>query len=251
VQVYILDATLQPVPHGVVGEIYIAGASLARGYLNRSGLTAQRFIACPFTTPEKVIRDNRMYRTGDIGRRRADGAIEFMGRDDDQIKLRGYRIELGEIEAALANIPNIKEVAVMLREDNPGNVKLVAYFVPNNAEDIKVSDLRLVMKDLLPEYMIPSTFIQMVKMPLSSHGKIDLNSLPAPLTKIKANKNSLTPKNETEEFIAEVWRESLGCSSIELTDNFFDIGGNSLLILQVFKKQKNTGIPNIDQVQKN
>jgi hypothetical protein len=115
-------------------------------------------------------------------------------------------------------------------------VKLVAYFVPNNAEDIKVSDLRLVMKDLLPEYMIPSTFIQMDKMPLSSHGKIDLNLLPAPLTKIKANKNSLTPKNETEEFIAEIWRESLGCSSIELTDNFFDIGGNSLLILQVFKK---------------
>jgi len=234
-RLYVLDESLQLLPPGIPGDLYIGGLGVARGYLDRPLQTASSFIPDPFCAFESNP-GARLYKTGDRAHYLPNGDLLFLGRKDKQIKLHGYRIELGEIEAALSNIPNIKEVAVMLREDNPGNVKLVAYFVPNNTEDINVSELRLVMKDMLPEYMIPSTFIQMVKMPLSSHGKIDLNSLPAPLTKIKANKNSLTPKNETEAFIAEVWRESLGSSSIELTDNFFDIGGNSLLILQVFKK---------------
>ena len=234
-RMYVLDSNLQLLPPGIAGDLYIGGLGLARGYLARPAHTAASFIPDPFCQEE----DNpgaRLYKTGDRARYLSNGDLVFLGRKDHQIKLNGYRIELGEIEVALAQVVGVKEAAVMLREDRPGVIRLVAYFSCNRGESLTAQQLRDALKTQLPEYMVPTAFVQVTEMPLSSHGKVDVKALPAPgIEKMDAT-TSQTPQGELEGAIAKVWCEVLGCTQVSPTDNFFDLGGNSLLILQAFKK---------------
>ncbi len=179
---------------------------------------------------------DRLYKTGDRARYQPNGDLVFLGRKDKQIKLHGYRIELGEIEASFSQIPNVKEVAVMIREDRSGSLKLAGYFTTQDHKPIAPEELRMTLKDQLPEYMVPTVLMHMLEMPLSSHGKIDFSALPAPSKSTSENASAFAPTGKIQEEIASAWMEALGCGQINQTDNFFDIGGNSLLILQVFKK---------------
>src|SRR5690606_23142854 len=177
VQMYVLDRHAQPVPIGVTGEIYIGGVNVGRGYLNRPALTQERFIADPFGHEP----GGRLYRTGDLGRWRADGAIEYLGRNDHQVKIRGFRIELGEIEARLLGHEAVKETVVIAREDAPGDKRLIAYLVPcDPAQPPSAEELRAHLKLALPDYMVPSAFVTLERMPLSPNGKLDRRALPAP-----------------------------------------------------------------------
>jgi len=234
-RLYVLDDQLQLLPAGVAGDLYIGGLGLARGYLDRPAQTASNFIPDPFSASENMSGD-RLYKTGDRARYQINGDLVFLGRKDKQIKLHGYRIELGEIEASFSQIPNVKEVAVMIREDRPGSLKLAGYFTTQDQKPIPSEELRMTLKDQLPEYMIPTVLIHMLEMPLSSHGKIDFSALPAPSTSTSENVSTFAPTGKIQEEIAGAWKEALGCGQINQMDNFFDIGGNSLLILQVFKK---------------
>jgi amino acid adenylation domain-containing protein len=234
-RMYVLDANLQLLPPGIAGDLYIGGLGLARGYLARPAPTAASFIPDPFCQEE----DNpgaRLYKTGDRARYLANGDLVFLGRKDHQIKLNGYRIELGEIEAALAQVAGVKEAAVMLREDRPGVIRLVAYYSCHRGTSLTAQQLRDALKVQLPEYMVPTAFVPVTEMPLSSHGKVDVKALPAPGQEQTDSATSQTPQGELEIAIAKVWCEVLGCTHVNPTDNFFDLGGNSLLILQAFKK---------------
>lgn len=234
-RMYVLDTNLQLLPAGIAGDLYIGGLGLARGYLDRPSHTAASFIPDPFCQSENNP-GARLYKTGDRARYLSNGDLVFLGRKDHQIKLNGYRIELGEIEVALAQVAGVKEAAVMLREDRPGVIRLVAYFSCNRNESLTAQQLRDALKTQLPEYMVPTAFVQVTEMPLSSHGKVDVKALPAPsIEKIDAT-TSQTPQSDLEGAIAKVWCEVLGCTQVNPTDNFFDLGGNSLLILQAFKK---------------
>jgi acyl-CoA synthetase (AMP-forming)/AMP-acid ligase II len=174
---YLLNRHRQPVPVGVAGEMYVAGAGVARGYLNREGLTAERFLRDPFSTDARA----RMYKSGDLGRWRADGSIEYLGRNDQQVKIRGFRIELGEIEAQLARHEDIKEAVILAREDIPGERRLVAYVVPQVAEAVpSVEALRTHLLGALPQYMVPSAFVMLDRLPLTANGKLDRKALAAP-----------------------------------------------------------------------
>jgi acyl carrier protein len=228
-QVYILDRYLRPVPIGVTGEIYIGGAGVARGYLNRPELTAERFVADPFSHTAQA----RMYRSGDLGRWLADGSIEFLGRNDDQVKIRGYRIELGEIEARLAKHEHVKEVAVQALPDSFGEKRLVAYIVPHNEGGVSVEDLRTHLKQVLPTYMIPSAFVLLESFPLTTNGKLDRRALPEPDHDAYASRHYEAPQGEVEELLATVWRELLSVSGVGRNDHFFDLGGHSILAMQV------------------
>jgi len=229
-QVYILDERQQPVPIGVRGEMYVGGAGVARGYLNLPELTAFRFIINPFSDEPNA----RLYKTGDLARYRADGSIEYLGRIDYQVKIRGFRIELGEIEAALNQHPKVPQIALMVREDEPGNKYLVAYIVPREAVLPTVSELRSFLKQKLPDYMVPSAFVMLDSLPLTPNGKVDSRALPAPdRARFGSEKTLALPRTPIEEVLAGIWAQVLGCESVSIHDNFFDLGGHSLLATQV------------------
>jgi len=239
-QIYILDAHLQPVPVGVPGELHIGGVGLARGYLNRPELTAEKFIPNPFSEDP----ESRFYKTGDLARYLPDGSIEFLGRLDHQVKIRGFRIELGEIEAVLGQYPAIRETVVLAREDEPGDKRLVAYVVPDQDATSTISELRRFLKEKLPEYMVPSAFVMLDALPLTPNGKVDRRALPAPdRTRPELEETFVTPHTPVASLIAEVWQEVLGVEKVGVYDNFFDLGGHSLLSMQVIAKlEKKLGV---------
>ncbi|MEO8381792.1 MAG: amino acid adenylation domain-containing protein, partial [Acidobacteriota bacterium] len=228
-RIYILDAHREPVPMRVTGEIYIGGAGVARGYLNRPELTAERFLRDPFST----WADARMYKTGDLGRWLSDGNIEYLGRNDFQVKIRGFRIELGEIEAKLSECAGVREAVVIAREDVPGDQRLVAYLVADEGFDLSVADLREVLARKLPEYMIPSAFVQLDTLPLNANGKVDRQALPAPEATALAVREYEAPEGEIEEALAALWQELLHVERVGRRDNFFELGGHSLLAVQL------------------
>jgi amino acid adenylation domain-containing protein len=229
---YVLDARLEPVPPGVAGELYLAGAGLARGYLARPDLTADRFLPDPFSDEPGA----RMYRTGDRARRRHDGALEVTGRIDFQVKIRGYRIELGEIEAVVARHASVREVVVVAREDAPGDKRLVAY-VSSRGAALTAADLREHVKQRLPEFMVPSAFVLLDALPQSPNGKIDRKALPAPDHERAETKRAfVAPRNPIEETIAGIWAEVLRVPSVAADDDFFELGGHSILATRVMTR---------------
>ncbi|MEG4010797.1 MULTISPECIES: amino acid adenylation domain-containing protein [unclassified Microcoleus] len=238
-QIYILDSHLQQVPIGSSGEIYISGAGLARCYLNRPDLTAEKFIPNPIG--EKFHTTNRVYKTGDLGRYLPDGNIEYIGRIDNQVKIRGFRIELGEIEAVLADQQLVKTVAVIAREDRPGDRRLVAYLVLNqtnvNTEQKQalVQSWRNGIQHKLPEYMMPAAFVILESMPLTPNGKVDRRALPAAPSTLETETESsfVAPSNSVEEAIASIWCEVMGIERIGIHQNFFELGGHSLMAGQI------------------
>jgi amino acid adenylation domain-containing protein len=231
-RVYVLDENRQPVPVGVAGELYIGGEGLARGYFGQPELTAERFGPDPFAQRPGA----RMYRSGDRARYRPDGNIEFLGRLDHQLKLRGFRIEPGEIEAVLAGHAAVREALVLLREDVPGDPRLVAYVVARDAA-IAVADLRAWLMPLLPDYMLPSAFVLMAALPLTPNGKIDRNALPRPEARDAAIAATfVAPRDPVEEVLAAIWAGVLGIERVGVEDNFFELGGDSLLAIQVLSR---------------
>jgi len=230
-QVYILDRYLQPVPVGVPGELFIGGDGLARGYLNRPELTQARFIPNPFSTRA----EDRLYRTGDLVRYLPDGDIEFLGRIDQQVKIRGFRIELGEIEAALSQHPLVRESVVIAREDAPGDKRLVAYLTLSQKAEEIASELRRFLKEKLPDYMVPSAFVLMAAFPLSPNGKVDRRALPAPdEIRPEVARDFVAPKDELELRLIGIWEKVLGVHPVGVRDNFFDLGGHSLIAVRLF-----------------
>jgi amino acid adenylation domain-containing protein len=225
-QAYVLDGFGEVSPTGVAGELYVGGAGLARGYLGRPDLTAERFVPSPFGDGA------RLYRTGDLVRYLPDGNLEFLGRIDHQVKLRGYRIELGEIEAALVQHPDVDQAVVTAREDSPGDKRLVAYVVGNAEVDV----LRGHLKQSLPDYMVPSAFVMLEALPLSPNGKIDRKALPAPEQGAVARSEYVAPRTPTEEVLASIWGEVLKLDRVGIEDNFFELGGHSLLAVRVMAR---------------
>lgn len=230
-QVYILDRYLQPVPIGVPGELYLGGVQIGRGYHNRPELTAERFIPDPFSE----IPGARLYKTGDLCRWLADANIEYLGRLDFQIKIRGLRVELGEIEALLAAHPLLRACAVVARENGKGDKQLVAYGVCHPGMDLSFETLRDYLREELPDYMVPARFVSLPELPLTPNGKLDQRALPSPPENGSDDpgKAYVPPDSETERKVAEIWQEVLGLTKVGRTDNFFDLGGDSLRLMRV------------------
>jgi non-ribosomal peptide synthetase component E (peptide arylation enzyme) len=230
-QVFLLDRYLQPVPIGLPGEMFIGGAGLARGYLNRPELTGERFVPNPFS----IHGGERLYRSGDKARFREDGALEYLGRIDFQVKVRGYRIELGEIESALQQHRLVQKAVVLAHEDRSGEKRLVAYVVKKGShEDLRSSDLRRHLEECLPAYMVPVAFMELAELPLTTNGKIDRKALPNPGILDRASEAVfIAPQNELEKAVAAIWQRLLRVDKVSVFDNFFDLGGHSLLIIQV------------------
>ncbi|MEH2121099.1 amino acid adenylation domain-containing protein [Nostoc sp.] len=232
-ELYVLNQYHKPVPIGVPGELYIGGLSLARGYLNRSELTAEKFIPNPFSEQPGT----RLYKTGDLVCYRLDGNLEFLGRIDNQVKVRGFRIELGEIEGLLKQYPGVRDTIVMAREDVPGDQRLVAYVVSKSDAIPIHSELRSYLKQHLPEYMLPSTFVLMDALPLTTNGKVDRRALPAPdQTRPEFQETFVAPCTAIEEILAGIWAQILGLEEVGIHDNFFTLGGHSLLATQVISQ---------------
>ena len=231
-QLYVLDQHRQPVPIGVAGEMYVGGAGVARGYLSRPELTSQRFIPDPFRSHPGA----RLYKTGDLARFLPDGDMEYLGRIDHQVKIRGFRIELGEIESVLASHPAIHHNIVMAREDDSGDKRLVAYIVPKPSQQLSIADLRSYVRQSLPEYMVPSLFSVLAAFPLTPTGKIDRGALPPPLPERRDQSAMIAPRNERETFLLSVFREILHVESISVTDDFFDLGGHSLMAARLVSR---------------
>ena len=228
-QVFILDSYLQPVPIGVAGELHIGGEGLANSYLHRPELSKEKFISDPFRNASNF----RLYKTGDLARYTADGNIKCLGRMDFQVKIRGFRIELGEIETVICANPQVKQSVVVAREDTPGDKRLVAYVIPENKEPA-VEELRKELGEKLTEYMIPSIFVFLKKFPLTPNGKVDRRRLPAPSIERFDEESYVAPQNEIENQIADIWKKVLKVKKVGIQDNFFDLGGHSLLLAKVY-----------------
>jgi amino acid adenylation domain-containing protein len=235
-QLYVLDARMQPVPIGVAGELYIGGVQVGRGYLHRPTLTEERFVANPFGA-------GRLYKTGDLGRWRADGAIEYLGRNDFQVKLRGLRIELGEIEAALSKQVNVRDATVIVREDVLDDKRMVAYVTAHNGQPLSIAALRDTLAKSLPDYMLPSAFVQLAQLPLTPNGKLDRRALPAPDQFAVITRAYEPAQGELEHAIAAVWQELLGLERVGRHDHFFELGGHSLQAVQMTARLREQGWP--------
>jgi amino acid adenylation domain-containing protein len=235
-RIYILDSNCQPVPVGVTGELYIGGAGVTRGYLNQPDLTAERFLPDPFADEAEA----RMYKSGDVGRWLPNGEIVFLGRNDLQIKIRGYRIELGEIEARLAQLPEIRQAVVIAREDSPDDKRLVAYYTSHSL--LQDEDLHTYLAQTMPEYMIPSAYVRIESMPLTPNGKLDRKALPALVGDGPRMTGYEAPQGHIEKLIAAAWSKVLKLDRVGRQDNFFQIGGHSLLTLQVVNRLKRENI---------
>ena len=232
-EVYVVDHNLRSVSIGATGEILIGGAGLARGYLNRSDLTAEKFVPNPFDQEPGA----RLYRTGDLARWLPDGNIEFVGRLDHQVKIRGFRIELGEIEAVLGKHPAVRQTVVLAKEDIPGDKYLVAYVVPYKGSEPTLGELRSFLKGNLPEHMVPASFVFLDALPLTPNGKVDRQALPAPgRARAVREETFVAPRTPLEEMLAGIWAEVLGLESVGVRDNFFELGGHSLLATQVISR---------------
>ncbi len=230
-RIFLLDQRLNAVPVGVPGELYIAGVCVAQGYHNRAELTAEKFIPDPFSNNSGA----RLYKTGDMARYLPSGEIEFLGRRDDQVKIRGFRVELGEIEAALAKHPQVSEVAVVVREDVPGNKLLVAYMVPVRGSWPTPLELRHYLQQQLPDYMVPSTFVLLQGMPLTPNGKINRRGLPVP--EVELDPDAIAPATDPfQSQLVRIWEEVLGRKPIGIRDNFFELGGHSLLAARLMQR---------------
>jgi amino acid adenylation domain-containing protein len=228
-QVYILDQNLEPVPIGVAGELYLGGDGLARGYLRRPELTAERFVPHPFAQ-----NGSRLYRTGDLGRFLPDGNIEFLGRIDHQVQLRGFRVELGEIESALNNHPDLRESVVVFSEDETDK-QLVGYVVANENAAVTATGLRSYLKEHLPDFMVPAAFVFLEKLPLTANGKVDRRALPAP-ERADGGVEYTAPRTIVEEVLVGLWQDVLGAKQVGVYDNFFELGGHSLLAMQLMSR---------------
>ncbi|MHC5744027.1 MAG: amino acid adenylation domain-containing protein [Nostoc sp.] len=224
-QIYILDQYLQPVPVGVAGELHIGGVSLAQGYLNRPELTLEKFISNPFSTD----RHSRLYKTGDVARYLPDGNIEYLGRIDNQVKVRGFRIELGEVEAVLSQHGDVEGCCIIAREDTPGDKRLVAYVVAHQHCTPTINELRQFLKAKLPDYMVPNAFVMLEEMPLTPSGKVDRRALPAPDLHSSNSDKYVAPRNQVELELTQIWSRILKVDKVGVKDNFFDLGGHSLL----------------------
>ncbi|MGH8108277.1 MAG: non-ribosomal peptide synthetase, partial [Arenimonas sp.] len=250
VKLYVLDENQQPVPVGVTGELFIGGQGVARGYLNQPALTAERFLPDPFNPAPNA----RMYKTGDLVRWRSDGNLDYLGRNDFQVKLRGFRIELGEIEARLLKHEGIREAIVIMREDSPGQKQIVAYYVPADSQKntLEPAVLRSYLLTGMPDYMVPTAFVCLYSIPLTTNGKINHKALQSPDYDSYAQRNYEAPEGEVEGIIASVWAELLKRDRIGRHDNFFDIGGHSLMLLQTLSRLKRSGIHlNVSDIYKN
>ena len=233
-RMYVLDAHMEPVPVGVSGDLYIGGVQVARGYLNRAELTAERFLDNPFVAGE------RLYKTGDLARFLPTGDIEFLGRRDFQVKIRGSRIELGEIEARLAEYPGVREAVVVALDGAAGEKRLVAYYTADAGADVRADALRGHVLSLLPDYMVPAAYVRLESMPLTASGKLDRRSLPAPDGGAYAARAYEAPADTLEVALAEIWRELLKVERVGRNDNFFELGGHSLLAMRVFARARRT-----------
>ncbi|MBZ4422338.1 non-ribosomal peptide synthase/polyketide synthase [Myxococcus sp. RHSTA-1-4] len=239
VRVYVLDGALQPVPVGVAGELFVGGEGVARGYLRRPELTAERFVPSPFS----AVAGARLYRTGDRVRWLENGELEFVGRQDDQVKLRGFRIELGEVEAVLGGQPGVRAAAVTVREDVPGVRRLVAYGVAEEGFTPDVAALREALGRRLPEYMVPSAFVWLEALPLTTSGKVDRRVLPAPeLAAPRAQGAFAEPSTPAEKLLASIWAQVLRVERVGAHDSFFELGGDSIIALQVISRARQAGL---------
>lgn len=234
----VLDPFGRPAPVGVAGELHVGGAGLSRGYLNRPELTAERFIADPYEP------GGRLYRTGDLARRLPGGDLEYLGRRDDQVKVRGFRIELGEVEGTLAELPEVAHAAVVVRQDEPGHLRLVGYWVPRAGvpDAGSARHVRAELAKRLPEHMIPAALVPLEALPLTPHGKVDRRALPAPEVEPPDRRGHVPPRNDAERILVDVWREVLGVPQVGIEDDFFDLGGDSILSIQIVSRARARGL---------